>query len=228
MILSHKHKFIFVKTLKTGGSSVEIALAKICGPDDVITDQREYHAEYSNISAQNVQLPLSKWSIDARLRGLAGLPVPARGSAFYQHMRAKNIRKSVPADVWDTYHKFTIERNPWDRQVSQYHWIHRNNPNPPSFRAFMKSPFLRRKSRNWRIYTDRNKLIVDRVILYHELEDGLRDVFHDLGINVAVNLPKAKSGLRKERNYRSLYDNETRLLVERMYAREIAEFGFEF
>ena len=37
MIICHKHKFIFVKTRKTAGSSVEIFLSKYCGPSCVIT-----------------------------------------------------------------------------------------------------------------------------------------------------------------------------------------------
>ena len=38
MIASHQHRFIFLKTRKTAGTSVEIALSKVCGPDDVITE----------------------------------------------------------------------------------------------------------------------------------------------------------------------------------------------
>ena len=37
MIISHKHKFIFIKTHKTAGTSLEIALSKYCGEEDVIT-----------------------------------------------------------------------------------------------------------------------------------------------------------------------------------------------
>lgn len=37
MIISHEHKFIFLKTAKTAGTSIEIALSKFCGSDDVIT-----------------------------------------------------------------------------------------------------------------------------------------------------------------------------------------------
>ena len=37
MIISHKHKFIFIKTVKTAGTSIDIALSKICEPQDIIT-----------------------------------------------------------------------------------------------------------------------------------------------------------------------------------------------
>ena len=37
MIISHKYKFIFLKTTKTAGTSVEISLSRFCGDDDIIT-----------------------------------------------------------------------------------------------------------------------------------------------------------------------------------------------
>ena len=37
MIVSHKYKFIFIKNVKVASSSMEIALSKFCGPDDIIT-----------------------------------------------------------------------------------------------------------------------------------------------------------------------------------------------
>ena len=41
MIVSHKHKFIFIKTKKTAGTAIEAALSELCGPQDVITPFRE-------------------------------------------------------------------------------------------------------------------------------------------------------------------------------------------
>ena len=37
MILSHRYRYLFLKTNKTAGTSIEIALSKFCGPDDIIT-----------------------------------------------------------------------------------------------------------------------------------------------------------------------------------------------
>src|SRR6516164_8264942 len=37
MILSKAHRFIFIKGVKVGGTSVEIALSTICGADDIVT-----------------------------------------------------------------------------------------------------------------------------------------------------------------------------------------------
>lgn len=35
MIISHAHRFIFIKTEKTAGTSLEIALSRYCGSDDI-------------------------------------------------------------------------------------------------------------------------------------------------------------------------------------------------
>ena len=37
MIVSHKHKFIFIKTMKTAGTSIEAFLASYCEGRDIVT-----------------------------------------------------------------------------------------------------------------------------------------------------------------------------------------------
>jgi len=37
MIISHKHKLIFIKPIKVAGTSFELALRNYCGPEDIIT-----------------------------------------------------------------------------------------------------------------------------------------------------------------------------------------------
>lgn len=228
VIISHRHKFIFIKTRKTAGTSVEMALARLCGPDDVITDQLEYHKGDFGVSAQNEKFPYSQWSLAAKLKKRLGLRVSGRGTQFFQHMTAKRIRAQVSPEIWNGYFKFTLERNPWDRQVSQYYWKYKNVEDPPSFRTFILSRKHRKITPNWRMYTDRNKLIVDRVVLHHELPWDLESVLKEIGINEPVSLPSEKSGLRKNKDYRDFYDEDTKRMVGKWYAREIAQFGFEF
>ena len=41
MIVSHKYRFIFLKTKKTAGTSIELALTKLCSEDDIVTPLTE-------------------------------------------------------------------------------------------------------------------------------------------------------------------------------------------
>jgi hypothetical protein len=46
MIVSHKYKFIFLKTKKTAGTSIEISLSRYCDEDDIITPLISYRQHY--------------------------------------------------------------------------------------------------------------------------------------------------------------------------------------
>ena len=47
MIISHKYKFIFIKTRKTAGTTIEYNLSKYLGKNDIITlsEQAKYLAQ---------------------------------------------------------------------------------------------------------------------------------------------------------------------------------------
>ena len=61
MIISHKKKFVFLRTTKTASSSLEIYLSQFCSKEDTITplgsfalqDEDEFKKKHGLLGAQN-------------------------------------------------------------------------------------------------------------------------------------------------------------------------------
>jgi len=215
MILSHRHRFIFIKTNKTAGTSVEIALSRFCGPEDVIT-------------------PLSEK--DEKLRASLGYPGPQNYKAddedktgFYNHMSAVEIKQLIKPDVWESYFKFCIERNPWDRLISMYYWRCRREPRP-SISEFLESdlPILL-KTRGIDLYRIDNEIVVDKICRYEDLAEELEGVRVKVGIPEPLELPRAKSNSRKDtRSYREILSEQEKMKIASLFAEEIETHGYQF
>ncbi|MBW0145111.1 sulfotransferase family 2 domain-containing protein [Sphingomicrobium clamense] len=223
MIISHRHRFIFIKTMKTAGTSVEMALSKHCGPDDVITaisDADEKDRERLGYpGAQNELIPQTN-----KDRSLG------RQRRFFNHMAATAVRANVPRDVWNDYFKFTVERNPFDKAVSHYFWATKNRSvrRRPSVDRFIQD-YASEKLSNWPLYTDDDRIILDDVIRYEELEEGLRAVSERLGIAIEVDGLDAKGSIRPaDTHYSNRLLDGGRRRVEIVCARELAYFGYRW
>ena len=227
MIVSHRHRFIFVRTRKTAGTSVEIALSKFCGPHDVITRDADdaLRRELGYPGPQNDGgIPLREYTFSEWRR----LLTRGERARFKNHTPSSRIRALVGESAWRSYYKFAIERNPWDKAISLYFWRTRAaNPRPPllEFLRSVGTPSLS----NAHIYLIDGKLAVDRVIQYERLADQLEEVRAQLGLSEPLALPRAKATHRVARShYSELIGPAERALIDAACAREIALFDYRF
>ena len=213
MIVSHQHRLIFLKTRKTAGTSVEIALSRVCGPDDTITPLTEEDEELRR-------------SVGGRgPQHTASPPLPVKP---FNHMPARGVRQVVGPDVWSEYYRFAIERNPWDLVVSQYYWRYRAEEAPP-FEEFVRRPAVQKLAdKNARIYRLRGEVAVDRVLRFESLDADLAALWAERGLPGSPELPHAKAYSRPERSYRELYTEETRDLVGSLFAGVVEDLGYTF
>ena len=88
-LVSHRHKFIYTKTAKTGGTSVESYFERFCMPGNewTLSQAREEHVSEFGIV------------------GFRGAKRPAN-CTWWNHMPASLIREAVGEEVWETYYKF--------------------------------------------------------------------------------------------------------------------------
>ena len=229
MILCHKYKFIFLKTNKTAGTSVEIALSKFCGDRDIITpiveEDEKIRRSLGYRGPQNYILPFSDYS----MRDFFNVLFKRRKKKFYNHITAKEIRKLIGDHIWNEYYTFCFERNPWDRVVSLYYWRCKKEPRP-TISEFLSSRIpLTLKRRGYDVYTINDKVVVDRVCLFENLNEELEKIRTRVGIPEKLVLPRAKSSYRKDRrHYRDIINDEDRKRIEHMFSKEIQLFGYTF
>jgi hypothetical protein len=229
MILSHKYKFIFIKTAKTAGTSIEVFLSKHCGATDVLTPieppveghrPRNYRG-FINPIPEILERPGKIFS--ALRRAIASR------EKFYRHMPAFEVQKRVPFDIWKSYFKFCVDRNPWDKVLSHYHMHNARAGGSLSLDEYLARG---RFPINYFRYTDDSgrKVIVDRILRYETLGADLSEVFSQLNISFDGTLgANAKSEYRTDRRpYQQVFNDEQRRIVEKAFAKEIELHGYRF
>ena len=217
MIVSHEHRFIFVKTRKTAGTSIERFLLPHLGQGDTIKSIAARHDR-----GRFNPLP-ELWTHPNRVDAKVTVKHFVRGDRFSAHLPAWRIRNRVGRATWDSYTTFCFERNPWDKLVSFYYWRTRDDPTPPDFETWVRTtPELS----GWPLYTIDDRVAVDVVGRYEHLEDDLAAVLERIGLDVAIELPHDKAGVRPAHDDVT-FSPELDEWVAEHFAREIELMGYE-
>lgn len=219
MIISHEKQIIFIKTKKTAGTSFEIALSHFCGPHCIITpitpaDEDTRRALGFRV-AQNYEN--YRWESHGMTSAVT----------FYNHIPANRVKASIPRDIWESYRKVTIIRNPFDVAISRYYW-QGGEGTGMSFPELLKAQ-PQRIAENFKIAPLSGPAKLDLYLRYERMEQDLRD-------NGLAFLWEVFSGIRakgdkRPRNGASVeevyqrYPEAARLVRESCEA-ELAQLGY--
>jgi len=221
MIISHKYKFIFIKTAKTASTSIEIYLSRYCGDKDVLTPiyptvenhiPRNFHGFFN----PTPELVFNRGSnLRITFKDLF------RFRKFHDHIPAKYIKKRIKSEIWDNYFKFCIERNPWDKTISDYYMRKHRSSGDLSLEEYFDNG---QYCLNYFRYTDNEEnLLVDKVIKFENLNEGLNEIFELIHIPFNGKLDvNAKSEYRKDRrHYREIFSDKQKMVIEEVFQKEI-------
>ena len=222
MLISFKKQFIYTKTIKTAGTSVESYFEKYCMPDGTW--------EFSHAREQHV----SEYGI-VGYRGKH-----SEGKDWYNHMSAEAIRTRIGNTTWDNYYKFCVVRNPFDKVISAFHFLELSDCDTNPKTHHLEYSSLIEKFRKWvtsggaasiidrGTYLIDGKVCVDFFVRYEELESGLNHICQRLDIPYEINkLPRLKISAR-DRNFdiASYYDQSSIDVVTKLFEFELDYFGY--
>jgi len=212
MLYSPSKNFIFVHIYKTAGKSIDIALRPYCPP---------YYANRAVRKAVRVMPGPARMLIGWHQALVCG-----------QHMTAAEIRRKMPAELFDRAYKFTIVRNPWDWQVSQYFYMIQTKAHPEheTIRALASfDDYIRYRCdravqlQSAFVHDAAGRRIVDRVGRFESLGEDFELICRDIGIDARLPYQNAS---RRDRDWRGYYSDETFDLVARTFREDIALFGY--
>jgi len=222
VLISHRYKFIYLKNYKTAGSSVESFFGQFC----IDPSQRMTYVFQDKTAGSITEHGI----ISPRLSSIP------RHSVWFNHKNAQDIKKDIGDTIFNQYIKFCVVRNPYDVVVSSYYWnksIH--STQSTNFKEYCIK-YCNNLSKNY-INNDVYRIFLDELpvcqyyIRYENLMQDVEMVLKELGItdyNIQ-DFPYHKSNIRPAGiEYRSYYDDETKLLVYSVYKKIIDYFGYAF
>lgn len=182
MLISHKYKYIFIKTKKSGGSSIQKVLL-------------------DNFFDESIDLAC-RWSRAYNKEHHPDIP------NCYGHSTAMEIIGITGPEKFKEYTKIVNVRHPGERMISEYYWQQRRK----DFRWNNFSEWIRSRrpfgTQNWPVmclydvgfdlHAREIELHADHIIYFENLEKGIGEMCRILGGDVPESIPHLLGNVRKD------------------------------
>jgi len=200
MIISTKHKFIYLGINKTGTTSIENALWQY---------RNRYHQKYLHIKHNiiNKGKPDFKHNPAMNIRTLVGNKI------WHQYFSFTFVRNPW-ARVLSEYTR---------------HIYDGNMPLKEGFTEWVQAGgnWLAKENTMKQFVADSNgEIIIDYIGKLENIDDDLKKICNEIGIE-SIALQKFNKSKQKY-DYRDIYINETREIVTEWVAEDAEQFGYEF
>jgi hypothetical protein len=219
VLVSHTHRFIFLKTKKTASTSVEAYFEPFCldNPPKRIREMRHEHiSEVGIVGARGSRQRRAK-------------------ATFHAHMSAWDVLRAIGPRTWLRYFKFTTIRNPYDKCVSMFYFRFAKD------QELLQGSFqkVREAFRDWMlagshghdryVFRIAGLPVVNQFIRYERLHEDMAEVCDRLGAPYAPDkLPRFKTNtpVADRRHFSEYYDPDTDAVVQRAFGWELNRFGY--
>ena len=204
MIASFLHNFIFIKTRKTAGTTVEVALASCCGPDDIVTPLGPYDELARTDGTPVCRNFCSDPAVEEELRQAVlrkdrkTFARARRKSDFFAHMPAKAIREKLAPEFWARARKITVERHPYEKAVSATYFNYKEQDDGP-FSEFLQTFIEGGSYATFDVYAIDGKSVIDEFLRQESLDQDLKQLAQTLDLQLPPLLPRMKSSSRLDK-----------------------------
>ena len=210
MIVSHKHKFIFVHINKCAGTSITHALIPYLAKTDIVLGCT---TEFEELSAEGF-----------------------RSGGLWKHSKAREARGILGEEIWRDYYTFSFIRNPWELALSEYKWWLKTEYDNEQgagveikamegYSEYVYSKYCTRRNCLDFVSDDLSTIIVDFVGRNETLQHDFDFVMESIGLS-QTKLPE--SNTTEHEHYSRYYTRKTRNLIADYFARDIQTFGYSF
>ena len=244
MIFLKSHNLIFLKTRKTAGTSIEIALSANASEQDIIApivlkdeflrmDPPFRHAQNWGRSKMAERILYA----EARRFRTASVPKwrlalfqygKRKNAHFRNHMSAANLISTIGQSTFDDSFKVASIRHPYEALLSKAMNAFTRHGQTASLNDLIEHRLNARTVRNFDIIAIDGKLAVDFVVRFESLKDDLAALEEKTGLKLLQHLPHTKGDRR--RDHRPARDVLTQDQMDRCFQKNREEFdvfGYE-